>query len=98
MTTTTDDDQRYQVVVLRVPFNPAANEDPPYKWDWTTLAGTGVAVLDSDPVSTDPNVGLAERLAEPKAGDPCPHPDCDLHLVWDAQERVAVCTADWEHG
>lgn len=37
-------------------------------------------------------------VAEPSPGDPCPHPDCDLHLLWDPQERMLYCTADWEHG
>lgn len=58
---------RYQVVTLRVPFDPDANEDPPYRWDWSFIdvpgdAHGGVTVLDSDPVSDDPDVQPIERL------------------------------------
>lgn len=59
---------RYQIVTLRVPFDPEVGEDPPYRWHWHGLidanADAAVQVLDADPVSDDPNVQPVEHLPE----------------------------------
>jgi hypothetical protein len=88
---------RYQVVVLRVPFDTASRgfdsqgtdlggQDPPYQWDWTALLDSEakVEVLDCDPVSEDPDVQMIERL--PGAFDVSPLLDED-----DGERRCRKC-------
>lgn len=68
---------RYQIVTLRVPFDPSPSDSTdaqgdrlpgqrvPSEWDWTDLTDTpDTVVLDCDPVSEDPDVQMIERLLD----------------------------------
>lgn len=77
---------RFQIVTLRVPFDPATH-DPPSSWDWPRMIGgngflQGMAqplrpvMVHADPVSEDPDVQPIEQLPdEPLANVGAPDPD-----------------------
>lgn len=54
--------QRFQVVTLRVPFNPPAQQAPS-TWAWENLP-IHATLLDADPVSEDPDVQPITRLPD----------------------------------
>lgn len=65
--------------------------------DDDTVNLTADDILDAIHVATDDVPVVWRTSAEPQEGDPCPHPDCDLRLLWDPQERMLYCAMDWEH-
>jgi len=71
---------RFQIVTLRVPFEPE-DHNVPSTWNWDHVADhDGIVVVDCDPVSEDPDVQPIERLPEQQHSIDCqlgnPDDDC----------------------
>lgn len=72
---------KFQIVQLRVPFDPAESY-PPHRWDWSEVTDSPhlVSVVGHDPVSVDPAVEpIGEHLLADESHECLDHPDQRLN-------------------